>query len=596
MASLTSLRPSLSQAVCKRQICAYLTQPTRLAHTVAAVPTAPSVPPSRRKRVVKAKAAVPSNVLPKSPYYGKLQPYDLSKRLRALTDKGELDAAVDMLKSMPLAAQNVSVWNAVIKAAFDAGKLKLAFSLYTDMKRRGFRPNVRTYTTMLSGYHRIPSWEGFANQLQNLHSVYRSFMDYIEAVPEALDEGNTPYAVRAAVSQYLDVCCNAHESAELQEAFERLPLHGPLARDARMYVPYLRDLLRQELPPAELVVRVRERWTEVQGMWAKDPASDARTYGFLTDLVFQGLTQSPSIADHSYAFEIVRDTFALHPQGKASPSSTKGIAMPHSIIANVLSTAGLLGRSDFVLDFAKLVPRRNDLQETLSMSLVHRILSAAREAGRRDNAKMLVDLVHIIATRSPHQLDKATFTVQGILKHCLECEDFSAAKSALSAILRVRPSELATVRQVHHAKTVTTTSWSYFAHCALYGNASDARLAIAILEKQAGHLIQDVVSGQPLKGEFKAAFAQTLVQLAERCDNSSTPSWYMRLRTRVDAYASGQQSLKGLTTPVSDDPFAPGAATDTSLEVDALELTEDMAKLDISETDMFAQAAGSSIR
>ena len=129
MSALNSLRPSLTQTLCKRQLSAYLSPAARSAHSLAPRPAA-ATRSSLRKPKDDAQATEP----PKSPYYGKLKPYDLSKRLRALTEKGEVEAAVTMLKNMPLAAQNVSVWNTVIKAAFEAGKLKLAYSLYTDVR------------------------------------------------------------------------------------------------------------------------------------------------------------------------------------------------------------------------------------------------------------------------------------------------------------------------------------------------------------------------------------------------------------------------------------------------------------------------------
>ena len=47
-----------------------------------------------------------------------------------------------------------------------------------------------------------------------------------------------------------------------------------------------------------------------------------------------------------------------------------------STIIHVLHTANLMGRPDFVLDFAKLVPQREDLQSELGMAMVHHVLSA----------------------------------------------------------------------------------------------------------------------------------------------------------------------------------------------------------------------------
>ncbi|VDC06292.1 unnamed protein product [Peniophora sp. CBMAI 1063] len=573
MASLASLRPSLAHTLCKRRLNAYLSSSTRHAHTTVPATPGSTVRPSRKRKAAReADAAEPSNAPARSPHYGKLKPYDLSQRLRALIDKDELDAAVTTLKNMPLAAQSASVWNTVIKALFDAGKLKLAYSLYTDMKRRGFKPNLRTYTTMMSGYHRIRSWEGLSSQLQNTHTVYQSFMAHVEAISDSLDPDTVP-AVRAAINQYLDICCLTRQSTELEEAFVRVPVHGPLCRDARMYAPYLRDLLQQELPPATLAAGVREVWREVQEIREKDPEAEPKTYVFLADLIFRGLSQSPSIADHSLAFEIVRDVFALHPKGKALPSKRKDAWLPPSTFVHILSTANLLGRPDIVLDMAKLIPRRVDLRVALDMSVVHQVLFATREVKHRNNGKVLSNLVQVIAEQNPQQLDKAPLTIQGTLKACADCGDFAGSKNILSAVLRLRSTDLASNRRTPHAKSVTTTAWAYFARAALHGNASDAKLALHVLKEQAHHLIEDVISDRPVKGAFKLALAQTLVQLTDRTDNSAIAPWYHKLRASVDSY-SGARSHGDSSLP-SDDPFAPGAVDATS-EPDTLELTEDI--------------------
>ena len=215
------------------------------------------------------------------------------------------------------------------------------------------------------------------------------------------------------------------------------------------------------------------------------------------------------------------------------------------------------------------------------MAMVHHVLSATREVSRSDNGRVLSDLIQIIAAQRPEQLDKASLTVQGALKTCLDCGHFAAAKSILAAVLRLRLSALATARHTHHAKTITTTSWSYFARTALHSGTSDAALALAVLEKQARPVIEDITSDQPLNGGFKVAFAQTLAQLAQRADN--TPSWYNRLQTKIDACQNVPQELDESLAP-PDDPFAPGAAADDSSEIDALELTADLGELDVHVT------------
>ena len=134
MASLSTIRPSFTRILCKRQLCAYLSPTQRFAHTLPPVQVKTPKQRSRRKGGERPRTGEPSDDTPKSPYYGKLKPYDLSQRLRALIEKDDYKGAVDLLKNMPLDAQTVSVWNTVIKAAFEEEKYKLAYSLYADVR------------------------------------------------------------------------------------------------------------------------------------------------------------------------------------------------------------------------------------------------------------------------------------------------------------------------------------------------------------------------------------------------------------------------------------------------------------------------------
>lgn len=69
-----------------------------------------------------------------------LEPHVLSARLKKLCDAGNTDAAVTMLKNSPLDAQNTPVWNTLIWECMKAKRYKLAYQLFTDVRRR-FSPD-----------------------------------------------------------------------------------------------------------------------------------------------------------------------------------------------------------------------------------------------------------------------------------------------------------------------------------------------------------------------------------------------------------------------------------------------------------------------
>lgn len=64
-----------------------------------------------------------------------LKPHILSGRLTKLCEEGKLDEAVEMLKNMPLDAQNVSVWSTLVAHAGRQNRFQLAYQLHTEVRR-----------------------------------------------------------------------------------------------------------------------------------------------------------------------------------------------------------------------------------------------------------------------------------------------------------------------------------------------------------------------------------------------------------------------------------------------------------------------------
>ncbi len=67
----------------------------------------------------------------------KLEPHELSRRLKILCDEGQLDAAISMLKNTPRDAQNAPVWNTVIWECLKQKQYQLSYQLYTDVRDHG---------------------------------------------------------------------------------------------------------------------------------------------------------------------------------------------------------------------------------------------------------------------------------------------------------------------------------------------------------------------------------------------------------------------------------------------------------------------------
>lgn len=62
-----------------------------------------------------------------------LRPYDLALQLKQLSADGNVDAAVERLRSVPRDAQNVPAWNTMLSLCMSHKKFQLAYSLFTDV-------------------------------------------------------------------------------------------------------------------------------------------------------------------------------------------------------------------------------------------------------------------------------------------------------------------------------------------------------------------------------------------------------------------------------------------------------------------------------
>lgn len=62
-----------------------------------------------------------------------LRPYDLALQLKQLSADGNVDAAVQRLRSVPRDAQNVPAWNTMLSLCMAHKKFQLAYALFIDV-------------------------------------------------------------------------------------------------------------------------------------------------------------------------------------------------------------------------------------------------------------------------------------------------------------------------------------------------------------------------------------------------------------------------------------------------------------------------------
>ncbi|KAK7695438.1 hypothetical protein QCA50_000074 [Cerrena zonata] len=248
-----------------------------------------------------------------------LLPYDLSQKLRTLCKEGQHEEAIELLKTSPADAQNTVVWNTLISQLLGVRKYKASYQLYVEMKRRGFQPNIRTYSTLLAGLSTVQDWKVHSNQLENAHKLYEGFMEFAER----LEKTDLKYSELniAPVNSYLLILTKANCHQKVFDVYNAMKDSGPLAPDHFTY-SILFNALRQrgEVDNESNLGIHRQNASDARLLWKQMVRASERSTGFVFDSyilapVIQVLYRgSPS--DQLMAFDIIREYLGLSKPGE----------------------------------------------------------------------------------------------------------------------------------------------------------------------------------------------------------------------------------------------------------------------------------------
>ncbi|KAG1755697.1 hypothetical protein EDB19DRAFT_1662525 [Suillus lakei] len=253
-----------------------------------------------------------------------LKPYDLSIQLKRLCSEGDLDGAIERLKSTPRDAQNIAVWNTMISECLSSERYQLSYDLFIDMKRRGFSPNSITFSTMLSGISLIKDWPKYSKQLQNAHSLYESYLKHIESVKFHEPENSKELSLQPLVA-YIQILGDAGDYHKIFDVYFALNQDGPLAPDRFVFTAMFKAIsARQKRSVAGGETSTRnDAASDAKHVWIQMEKVMQRNPDFLLDpgliaTAIRALTRgSPN--DQSFAFTIIHDRLGLSKPGEDVP-------------------------------------------------------------------------------------------------------------------------------------------------------------------------------------------------------------------------------------------------------------------------------------
>ncbi|TFY75742.1 hypothetical protein EWM64_g8271, partial [Hericium alpestre] len=244
-----------------------------------------------------------------------------------------------MLKTSPNDAQNVKVWNTLIQQCMSAGKYKLAYSLFVDMGRRGFKPSFRTYGTMMSGYARIEDWSQYSKQLENVDAVYQRMIDYLQSSRDLSRSERPTYLFPVAL--YIEILGNAGRQQDAFDVFHELPQDGLLAPNDKIYSSLLSAVAKRAPSsdsPEDKESARSQSINEVTYVWRRIARSSELDPDFT--LTVRAVEAAISVLatgkadEQKLLFEIIREYFGLTRPTEAGV--TPKLELNHQALSTVL--------------------------------------------------------------------------------------------------------------------------------------------------------------------------------------------------------------------------------------------------------------------
>lgn len=118
------------------------------------------------------------------------------------------------------------------------------------MKRRGFSPNVATYSTLLKGLSQVPNLSTHSKQLARAHTLYDYYIKHIESVKHHESE-NTAELSTAPLVSYLAILGKIGDRQKIFDVLFAIDWDGPFVPDKFLFCAMFDAITRcQEAAPA----------------------------------------------------------------------------------------------------------------------------------------------------------------------------------------------------------------------------------------------------------------------------------------------------------------------------------------------------------
>ncbi|KAK4053409.1 hypothetical protein OIV83_001574 [Microbotryomycetes sp. JL201] len=334
--------------------------------------------------------------------------YFLASRVRLLASRGQLDDATELVKQSPPHSATIVVWNVLINEYLNQNKIKHAYDLWMDAKRRRQRPTSRSFATFLGGAARATSKQHAAavpqSTVARVKTVHAQWLEHVARIE--LSRRHLPEAPAAALSRidsddqvehdsdndisalptnhFLVFLGNAGLVDDMLATYSAIPAAGPTAATSATHSIVLSGLRQHMQTRPELFALAMEVWQRLE---QGDVPLDNRTVSLMVSICREAKRPDDQrlglrIADKYYGFVSSNLEHTLAARTAPRPL----IKLDAAALSNVLSLAHKLQSFSLVI---RLFNQVRDYPERFGSNVLthhHGDLTLAALAGKRDSA------------------------------------------------------------------------------------------------------------------------------------------------------------------------------------------------------------------
>lgn len=195
--------------------------------------------------------------------------------------------------------------------------------MHKQMKRRGFVPDLRVYTTLFSCFITIRDWGSYGKLLEQVGQLHSHYLEYANTIKKT--NPDSPELSTLPTRAYIRILGRAGKHEEMWDVLNFMEETGPLPPDLITYHLVLEAVGQRQLlglsPDARLALGAESAsqgkllWRQMLKYVENNPSAQLDSY---TVSAMLGILARGTPTDVLYAFDIIRDYLGLSKPGETA--------------------------------------------------------------------------------------------------------------------------------------------------------------------------------------------------------------------------------------------------------------------------------------